>query len=305
MALQYTIVDSFTSRPFSGSPACVILLPSRNFISTKEMQLLAREFNLPETAFLSTLKSSDTNDEADVRRYALRGFTPLMEFPICGHATLAAAKVLFSTLPRIKTLKFDTLSGELEACLLPFPTQNKGETEREVEISLPSGTLHPPAQEVVDRAKRAIISALGKDVRFLYFGAGEGTSYSAYLVVEISGIQLDGYPVNPAPLTDLADVYTTVILTHPSPSPDYLFHSRVFAPAEGIPEDPVTGSAHALLASYWSIKLGVPMGRARQVSERGGEMGCVWQEGRCRLRGQARVVMKGEVVLPDLDRTPS
>ncbi|KZT51665.1 Diaminopimelate epimerase-like protein [Calocera cornea HHB12733] len=268
MGIQYTIVDAFTSKHYTGNPACVILLSSDTELSDAQRQLIAREFNLPETAYLVP-RGRTPSDSADVRRYGLRWFTPEMEFPICGHATLASAHVLFTvTAGGTRTLKFDTLSGELSAT--SFAPTGAAADGREIEITLPAGRLYPVSVSVVDRAKDAMYAALGMDIEFRYFGAGEGVSYGAYLVVEVGGVMLEGLKINPGPLMAFADLYTTVILTSPSLDPTYAFVSRVFAPAEGIPEDPVTGSAHCLLAPYWSEKLGIPPGqelRARQASD--------------------------------------
>ncbi|KZO90778.1 phenazine biosynthesis PhzC/PhzF protein [Calocera viscosa TUFC12733] len=299
MGLQYYIIDAFTSTPFAGNPACVIVLSSPSALSDERMQIIAREFNLPETAYLVP-KDRMSSDDLDVDRYSLRWFTPEMEFPICGHATLASAHVLLRSLGNARaprTLKFDTMSGELTAKLLV--TVDANSSEGEIEIALPAGFIHPPIASVVEKAQQAIIAALGREIDFIYFGAGQGVSYGGYLLVEVAGVTLEELDVDPGPL--LSNIYTTVILTTTSPESTYHFVSRVFAPAEGIPEDPVTGSAHCLLAPYWSQRLDIPPGqelRAKQVSARGGEMTVIWdeREGKCRLRGRAVTSMRGELM---------
>ena len=247
-------VDSFTGRPFRGNPAGVCILDSAQ--PDEWMQNVAMEMNLSETAFL--LREGDG--------YRLRWFTPRTEVDLCGHATLATAHILWET-DREKpdaTLRFQTRSGLLQAAL----------NEGWIELNFPKATLResdPPD---------GMLTAL--DVDAIYVGH-DGTDYLVEIESEttLRNMQPD--------LNRLERVSSRgVIVTARAGEGPYDFISRFFGPQVGIPEDPVTGSAHCALAPYWAPKLGKETFLAYQASARGGEL-------RVRIEGE-RVVIGGQAV---------
>jgi PhzF family phenazine biosynthesis protein len=257
-------VDAFTSEPFSGNPAAVCLLTEP--ATDVWMQLVAREMNLAETAFVLARPDGD---------FDLRWFTPATEVDLCGHATLAAAFVLWDrgVLSAGDPAAFHTRSGVLTAT-------RAGEW---IDLDFPSTPPDP-----ID-APAGLIAALGVEPLFV------GRSAFDYLVVvgdedTVRGLHPD--------LRTLASIDTRgVIVTSRAQTPDIDFVSRFFAPAAGIDEDPVTGSAHCCLAPYWSARLGKRDFVARQLSFRGGELRVSYQGDRTLLRGQAVMTMRGEIVV--------
>ncbi|MBI4881603.1 MAG: PhzF family phenazine biosynthesis protein [Planctomycetes bacterium] len=265
MGLAIHQVDAFTARPFSGNPAAVMLLPEPR--DERWMQLVAREMNLSETAFL-------------VRRdggYDLRWFPPAVEVELCGHATLASAHVLWETgeLPADQPARFFTRSGVLTAerqggrIVLDFP-------------ATPAEAAEPP---------RGLVEAVGISPvrvgrnRFDYLLEVEGDAavrqarpdFGALGLVEARG----------------------VIVTSRSASPEFDFVSRFFAPRVGVNEDPVTGSAHCALGPYWSASLEKRELVGFQASARGGVVGVEVRGERVLLKGQAVTVWRGELLEPD------
>ncbi len=265
MPLKIFQVDAFTSEPFNGNPAAVCLLDGPR--DGGWMQKVAREMNLPETAFLTP--SGDG--------FRLRWFAPKAEVDLCGHATLASAHVLWEegVLAEVETARFVTRSGPLSAekrgdlIEMDFPA----EPERAVECS-------PPMLE----------AALG--ARFSYVGENrfdllvELDSEEALRALRPKFNLMKKLPVR------------GVIATSASDSPDYDFVSRFFAPALGVDEDPVTGSAHCCLGPYWAEKLGKRELVGYQASERGGVVRVrVGEDGdRVVLGGEAVTVVRGELV---------
>ncbi|KZT62581.1 PhzF family phenazine biosynthesis protein [Calocera cornea HHB12733] len=287
MTLQYTVVDAFTERAFAGNPACVII-PGDKTLTSQQMQLIAREYNLSETAYLTKKES----EEAGFARYGLRWFTPTVEAKLCGHATLASAHVLFAQVETsINTLKFDTLSGELIATSLP---------DGKIQLEFPAGELHPVSNEVTAKVEKAISQLTEKQLAIKNISVGVGYSFEKYMIVEVgTEVSLGGLPVNTGPLVDLAP-WGIVVLTQ-AEAGGIDFASRVFGPLVGVPEDPVTGSSHCLLGPYWTKKLNKldmePL-NAIQVSPRGGALTVVWDQakGMCKLQGDAVTVLKGELL---------
>jgi len=228
------------------------------------MQDLAAEMNLSETAFL--LLNGD--------QYQLRWFTPLLEVDLCGHATLATAHILWETglLAADQAARFNTKSGLLSAekigdwIELDFPAE-------------PENEIDPPAD--LGRALRlASIDYVGKN-RFDYLVALESEQ-------QVRAIQPDFAVLKTLPARG-------VIVTAPASSTNVDFVSRFFAPASGIDEDPVTGSAHCCLGPYWQKRLGRNILRADQVSARGGSIRLRVLESRVILGGQAIMVFSGEL----------
>jgi PhzF family phenazine biosynthesis protein len=262
MGLAITQVDAFTDTPFGGNPAAVCLLEGPR--PERWMQLVAREMNLAETAFL--VRYADGFD--------LRWFTPITEVDLCGHATLASAHVLWEQghLRADQTASFHTRSGLLEAT-------KKGAW---IEMDFPSTPAKPVS------GIEALESALGAKPIFT------GQSKFDYLVElnseeEVRALQPDLASLRQLPVRG-------VIATSRSSNAGYDFVSRFFAPAAGIDEDPVTGSAHCCLAPYWKERLGRDDLTGYQASARGGYVRTRCGGGRVILSGQAVTVLRAELL---------
>lgn len=254
-------VDSFTDQPFSGNPAGVCLLAEPQADSW--MVALAREMNLSETAFLWPEGSG----------YRLRWFTPKVEVALCGHATLAAAHILWQQRlqPRNQKLSFNTLSGTLTAAI-----------ENDAWIALD----FPARQVVAADAPPVLLTALGLgEVTFV------GRFRNTYLIEVANEAQVREIVPNFEALLQVD--CRSVAVTAKAGSPPFDFVSRYFAPAVGINEDPVTGSVHCALAPYWEARLHKPEMLAYQASARGGILRVRPQGGRVILLGQAVTVFEG------------
>ena len=243
-------VDSFASRVFSGNPAAVC--PLKEWLPDQQMQAIAAENNLANTAFFVP-----SRDE-----YDLRWFTPKVEVDLCGHATLASAFIIFHDLaPSANSIRFATKSGALivtrdgDLLSLDFPSRPPVECE-----------APPQLAQALGAKPEAILGARN------------------YLAVFSSEDDVRGLAPNMEVLQQLDR--PGVIATAPGKEVDFV--SRYFAPALGVPEDPVTGSAHCTLIPYWSNRLGKKKLHARQVSARGGDL---W----CEDRGE-RVIIGGKAV---------
>jgi PhzF family phenazine biosynthesis protein len=258
MPLPYFQVDAFTRQAFGGNPAGVCPLDA--WLPEATLLAIAAENNLSETAFI-------VGREGD---YELRWFTPTVEVDLCGHATLAAAFVIFQELGFAgHELRFETKSGTLGAA-------------REGEII----TLDFPAWPAkrCDEVPALLAEALGWLPRELY-------KTRDYLAVfsseeEIRSLQPD------LPLLAKLDCLG-VICTAPGLESDFV--SRFFAPGAGVPEDPVTGSAHSTLIPYWSARLGKSRLFARQLSARGGELFCEDRVGRVGIGGHAVLYSRAQI----------
>ena len=256
-------VDAFTARPFAGNPAAICVLPAP--AEERWMQDVAREMNLSETAFL--------HREGD--GFRLRWFTPAAEVDLCGHATLAAAHVLWEDrhLPPERPARFHTRSGVLTA-------------ERRddwIELDFPAEPAEPaPASAALARAIGAPIASCGRN-RFDALIELESEEAVRRLAPDIG--LLAEIPVR------------GVIVTSRASTPGYDFVSRFFAPRLGIAEDPVCGSAHCALGPYWGGRLGKAELVGNQVSPRGGVVRVRLAGPRVILGGQAVTVLRGELVL--------
>ncbi len=256
-------VDAFSSEMFGGNPAAI--MPLDAWLPDDTLQSVAMENNLSETAFLVAVPGG----------FELRWFTPAVEVDLCGHATLAAAHVLYRHLGHGDgPILFQTRSGQLRV---------SAEGDR-IRMDFPAATLEPqPVDEAVSAAlgARAIEAAgpPGKASMALYRFASEA---------EVAALTPDF-----AALLQASD--RSVICTAPGDTVDFV--SRFFGPQVGINEDPVTGSAHCLLTPYWSAQLGRDRLQARQISPRGGELWCELHGDRVFMSGQAVTVMKGVVYL--------
>jgi PhzF family phenazine biosynthesis protein len=260
MKIRLFHVDAFTSRAFSGNPAAVC--PLESWIEDATMQAMAAENNLSETAFF--VRGQDGV-------YALRWFTPVTEVDLCGHATLASAYVVFRHLdPRASSVTFSSASG-------PLRVEKDGEL---LSLDFPS---RPPSPLAVpdDLAK-----ALGRPPREVWAARDYMALYDSE--DEVRGLRPD--------MEALRGVGRfAAIATARGDEADFV--SRFFAPAQGVPEDPVTGSAHCTLVPYWAKRLGKTRLRALQVSPRGGELLCEDRGERVSIAGRAVQYLEGVVEL--------
>jgi PhzF family phenazine biosynthesis protein len=262
-------IDAFTDSPFSGNPAAVCLLDSP--LSAETMQAIAAEMNLSETAFVQP-------SGADGSR-RLQWFTPRVEVPLCGHATLATAHVLLREVGTPGPLRFDTLSGILEVVeagdgwiRMDFPA------DRPVPASPPLGLLGvlgcPPGAGTFQGQKAWVVRVREEeDVRRL------APDFTALERVEVGPSALG------------------VIVTAPG-AEEADFVSRFFGPWVGVDEDPVTGMAHTLLTPYWVAETGKVELLAEQISARGGKLRVRLAGERVHVSGQAVTVLKGEISIP-------
>jgi len=246
--MRAAVVDAFTDRAFSGNPAAVVLLPAEGPAPSPDwMQSVAAEFALSETAFVSSLGNS---------QYRLRWFTPELEVELCGHATLATAHWLLEQGLQTGPMSFRTMSGWLRAEGVPG-----------------SVTISLPLVPVVDtRAPDGFDQAMGFINYQLIGFTGQSVALQRNALVLVDATDLRDMQVNLRRLTalPLGGVIATAAADEPARAKGIDVLSRYFAPALGIDEDPVTGSAHSTLAHYWCHELGTTGFRAAQVSPRGG-----------------------------------
>ena len=262
MKLPFYQVDAFTARLFSGNPAGVVPLPY--WLDAALMQALAAENNLSETAFFV----------GGGGRYTLRWFTPTIEVALCGHATLATAYVIAAYRePALEEIVFETASGELRAYrhhdhwVLDLP-------------AFPARPCEPP---------EPILRGLGAEPEEILCAANNN-----YLAVFREERQV-------RTLRPILQAWSSppahgVIVTAPGDRVDFI--SRYFAPAAGVPEDHVTGSAHCTLAPYWGERLCITELTAWQVSSRGGELHCALAGDRVHIGGRCVPYLEGEIQLP-------
>lgn len=258
MKLTIYQLDAFTSKLFGGNPAAVI--PLGEWIDEGLMQKIAMENNLAETAFFVP-KGED---------YEIRWFTPEVEINLCGHATLATAHLLYSVLGCTKpVITFHSKSG-------PLYISKQGDI---LNLDFPSW---PP--ERITNYPEELLTALGNPE---IAGVYKSRDYLVELMNEEAVRKL-----NPD-FTLLKKAGAMVIVTAPGKEVDFV--SRFFAPAAGIDEDPVTGSAHSQLIPFWNYKLEKDKMTARQLSKRGGDIYCEQKGDRVIMGGQVVFYMKGEI----------
>ncbi len=255
-------VDAFTDKPFAGNPAAVCILEKA--ADENWMQQVALEMNLSETAFLFPEKDG----------FNLRWFTPTAEVELCGHATLATAHTLWeqNIIEANKSAYFYTKSGKLTAVKL----------DNLIELNFPA--TKPIKTDSPDK----LLEALGCVALYV------GKNKFDYLI-EVGSAETVRKIAPNFSLLKKIDV-RGVIVTAQSDIDKYDIISRFFAPAVGVDEDPVTGSAHCTLSPYWSDKLGKNELKAYQASNRGGELTIVYHGDRVLLRGEAVTMMKIELL---------
>lgn len=270
MELTIYQVDAFTDRIFAGNPAAVV--PLDDWLPDAELQAIALENNLSETAFIVPTPDAAGHD------FHLRWFTPAIEVDLCGHATLATAAVLYRELGwTAGEIRFKAKAGDLivrqrkDMFELDFPVRAP------VAETPPEGFVEALGTQPLEfyKAKKfmavleneAAVQAVEPDLDFIAGMLGDG------LIVTAPGGQSSGESVDCV--------------------------SRYFAPHAGIPEDPVTGSAHCTIIPYWAEKLGKNQLHASQISARGGDLYCTLAEDRVLMAGQAVLYMKGVVHVGD------
>ena len=257
MKLDIFQIDAFTDKVFGGNPAAVI--PLSHWLDDETLQHIATENNLSETAFF--VKKQDV--------FELRWFTPVAEVNLCGHATLAAAFVLFEELKHPEdSIRFSTKSGLLEV----------HKKEKSIELNFPVDSLEKGDVSNYSNLfnKKPKEAWKGKEDVLLVFQNED----------EVQQL-----------IPNLAKIATTacrgVIASAKGNQVDFV--SRFFTPQLGINEDPVTGSAHTSLVPFWAKKLKKSQFEAKQISKRGGDLVCEIKENRVFISGQAICFMKGEI----------
>ncbi|GAA4843617.1 PhzF family phenazine biosynthesis protein [Algivirga pacifica] len=255
-------VDAFAYQQFKGNPAAVCLLGE--WLEDELLQNIAAENNLSETAFIVTKEGA----------YSIRWFTPTTEVDLCGHATMAAAHVLF-----------EHLQYNQSKILFNSPRSGVLEVTKEANDRL---TLNFPAQKIeMIPPSQKLDTALGTAVH--------GTYKSSDDIMIVVGSENEVRHLTPN-LTALGQLpYRGIIVTAKGDTVDFV--SRFFGPAVGIEEDPVTGSAHTKLIPYWAKKLGKDTLHAQQLSARGGDLYCQLQGDRVLISGRAVTYMKGEIFI--------
>jgi PhzF family phenazine biosynthesis protein len=275
--MRIRIIDAFADRPFAGNPAAVCLLAATGWPDEAWMQRVAAELNLSETAFAHPLPPGGDAD------WGLRWFTPTVETNLCGHATLATAHALHSDRPGTGTVRF----GSLRSGVLVAHTRPDGA----ITLDFPAA----PAAEVP--VPDGLAEVLGAEPQATYRTGALGD----LLAVLPDEQAVRGLAPDLPALARLIrrDDLRGVIVTAEAAG-DYDFVSRFFAPADGIPEDPVTGSAHTALAPYWSARLGRDDLVGLQASARTGVVRTGVRGDRVHLTGRAVTVLDGELQAPAL-----
>jgi PhzF family phenazine biosynthesis protein len=250
-------VDAFADRPFTGNPAAV--MPLDEWLPDEMLQAIAEENNLSETAFTIP----DAGGEAD---YELRWFTPTTEVALCGHATLASGYVLIERGEiRFRTRKAGILTVRREG----------GSLILDLPVTLVREEAHPELLDVLGTRRGTV------------FQSFQGAEATAIVLLEDEAAVRACAP----DMKHLAGIDLMVIVTAPGREADVV--SRVFVPAWGVDEDPVTGSAHAALAPFWAERLGRDSFTAYQASRRGGHVRCRLDGDRAILGGRCVTVVEG------------
>jgi len=262
MKLPIYWIDAFTTHVARGNPAAVV--PLESWLADAVMQQIAFENGLSETAFF--VRTGEA-------RYHLRWFTPAVEVDLCGHATLASGHLLLQELGlSAEAITFDSRSGPLVVTR---------RTDGKIELDFPARPMTGTGE-----ATSALLHGLGRAPEFVLTAPGR------WLCVYAQADDVRNLRPDHALLAQVKP--GRIIVTAPGDK-DCDFVSRYFAPDAGIPEDPVTGSAHCTLVPYWAARLGRTSLHARQVSARGGELWCALDGDRVKIAGQAVLYLRGEI----------
>ena len=261
MRLPIYQVDAFADKLFGGNPAAICPLPQ--WLADATMQAIAAENNLAETAFFVREGSN----------YALRWFTPTVEVDLCGHATLASAHIVFRFLePQRESVDFRTLKAGMlsvarvgDMLVMDFP-------------AMPPSSAEPPP---------GLLAALGGKPR-------EVLRARDCLVVYGSAAEVSALTPDFAALANV-DCWAAIVTAPGDNGVDFV--SRFFAPAKGVPEEPVTGSSHCTLVPYWAKRLGKTELDARQLSRRGGALRCALRGDRVSIGGRAVLYLEGQIIV--------
>lgn len=263
MKIPFQQVDAFADAPFTGNPAAV--MPLEAWLDDATLQAIAAENNIAETAFIVPWLTEDAD-------YELRWFTPEVEVVLCGHATLATGHVLLSRNPSINTIRFMTRRAG------PLEVTRDGDGYK----------LALPAWDMEAKPLYEHVAALGGTPIETWSRDGGYSLFRFETAAEVLSLAPDFRAMKP-----LGDIL--FMATAPGTETDIV--SRVFAPGAGIDEDPVTGSAHCMLATYWARELGRNSFTAYQASPRGGYLGCELDGERVILSGKCVTVIEGAFTL--------
>jgi len=262
------IVDSFTDIPFKGNPAGVCMIGSQ--LSDERMLQIAQELSLSETAFLTPLESGGA--------FAIRFFSPKMEIALCGHATLASAKVIFS-MHKLNEVHFINIQGlDLSAREL------NGQIVMEFPVYETRPANAPPALLAALGVKAIKNSAYNEETKILLLEIADA--------VELAGLDPDFVALQRS-----HNSINGVLVTARAGTDGYDFHSRYFWPWSGTNEDPVTGGTHTFLAKYWSSRLGKTRMKSFQSSKRTGFMDVELVGDKLRIQAQAVIVFEGRLAI--------
>ncbi|XP_020230995.1 uncharacterized protein LOC109811621 [Cajanus cajan] len=294
-AVKYCVVDAFTESAFKGNPAAVCFLEDER--DDDWLQAVAAEFNVSQTSYLTRINESK---QTSIPRFHLRWFTPVSEVKLCGHATLAAAHSLFSSgLVDTNVIEFVTLSGVLTAKKIPeinitgVSNLPNGEARDEfyIELDFPVDPVTEFSFDVTSQISEALNGASIIDIKRTQIGDDLIVEVTSGGVVAELQPQIDAIAKCPR--------RGMIVTGIAPPGSGFDIYSRFFCPKIGINEDPVCGSAHCALASYWSKKLGKCDLNAYQASGRGGvlKIHIDEQTQRVLLRGKAVTVMEGCILV--------
>lgn len=266
--IETYIVDSFTDKPFKGNPAGVCVL--NNVLSDEQMQLIAKELGLSETAFITHINEPN--------RYTIRYFSPKMEIPLCGHATLASSKVLFENNPKLLDIHFITIQN------LDLRINKIG---NKIAMEFPIYDTIP--QKVPDELLKAL--GINNIINSVF---NEETNI---LLIEIeSSTILKNLTPDFERLKRSHKTISGVLVTAISEKKDFDFESRYFWPWSGTNEDPVTGATHTFLAKYWSTRLEKKKMTSFQCSERSGFMEVeLINDKTLIIKSEAQIVFTGDL----------
>lgn len=266
--IETYIVDSFTDKPFKGNPAGVCMLNQK--LTDTKMQSIAKELGLSETAFVCKMDNQD--------KYSIRYFSPVMEIPLCGHATLASSKVLFEINSALNTIHFNNIQN------LDLMIKKCGE---KIEMEFPVYDTTP------QNAPDELLNALGIET-IVNSAFNKETNI---LLLEMDNCELlNNLSPDFERLKHSHNSINGVLITAISQRNDFDFESRYFWPWSGTNEDPVTGGTHTFLAKYWSSRLNKKKMNAFQCSERTGFMEVeLISENKMRIKSEAQIVFKGEL----------